>query len=89
MKSALTAAGLPGAGTFGTALGTSMPTAPRVITAASRSIWSTINGRTLFGLRRAGNAVNARTAAPTGSVAPPVKAITPLSPIRTPGVARP
>src|SRR5262245_12536225 len=71
------------------ALGRSIPTAPSAITAASRTTWSRISGRTLFGLRRAGSAVNASTAAPTGSVAPPVKAITPLSPISTPGVARP
>ena len=85
----VTASRLPGAGTLGTALGTSMPTAPRASTPASSTTCKTSSGLMSLGRRRAGRADSASTAAPTGSVAPPVKATTPFMPIRTPGVAMP
>ena len=87
--SAVIAAGLFGAGTGGTRLGVRSAETPSPITTASRIPWSSRSRGTASGRRSEGSAVSARIAPPTGSVAPPVKATTPLFPTITPGEAKP
>jgi hypothetical protein len=86
---AATAEGLAGSGTAGTRLGTAMPTTPSPMTPTRATTWRTRSERMPCGRRKPGSAESARTAPPTGNVAAPVRAITPLAPITTPGVASP
>ncbi len=77
------------AGTLGTRLGTNTPTRLTVtITATLAATSPSRNGIERRAFSR-GTPERASTAAPTGSVAPPVRAITPLLPTSTPGVTRP
>ena len=83
------ASGLPASGTEGTRSGTSMPTRAEEHDGGRRMIWRTTSRRTLCGRFTDGNAASASIAAPTGSVAPPVKATRPFQPTIIPGVASP
>ena len=80
---------LAGSGTPGTISGATTPATPSPAIAASRAACNHSRGFTERRRLVSGSAESASTAPPTGSVAAPEKATTPLSPASRPGVVRP
>src|SRR4051812_29302462 len=83
--------GLDGLGTVGTSSGTRMPVAPSRTIARRSTTCRRSSGFTALGSPRTGGtaADRASTAPPTGKVAAPENATTPLSPVSTSGVVSP
>src|SRR3954452_7050268 len=79
----------PGSGTAGRSFGHTSAVTPSATTTARSATSTSRNGLTFRRTRGRGSTETTRIRAPTGSVAPPVIATTPLFPNQTPGVAKP